>query len=58
MSTTVKTPDLAAILAPIAPDLKALDEVIKRRLASEVALIDQISGYIIQSGGKRVRPAC
>ena len=57
MSTTVKTPDLAAILAPIAPDLKALDEVIKRRLASEVALIDQISGYIIQSGGKRVRPA-
>ena len=57
MSTTVKTTDLAAILAPIAPDLKALDEVIKRRLASEVALIDQISGYIIQSGGKRVRPA-
>jgi octaprenyl-diphosphate synthase len=57
MSTTVKTPDLSAILAPIAPDLKALDEVIKRRLASEVALIDQISGYIIQSGGKRVRPA-
>ena len=57
MSTTVKTPDLADILAPIAPDLKALDEVIKRRLASEVALIDQISGYIIQSGGKRVRPA-
>ena len=57
MSTTVKTPDLTAILAPIARDLKALDEVIKRRLASEVALIDQISGYIIQSGGKRVRPA-
>jgi octaprenyl-diphosphate synthase len=57
MSTTVKTPDLAAILAPIAPDLKALDAVIRRRLASEVALIDQISGYIIQSGGKRVRPA-
>ncbi|NCV78040.1 MAG: octaprenyl diphosphate synthase [Burkholderiaceae bacterium] len=45
------------MLAPISPDLKALDEVIRRRLASEVVLIDQISSYIIQSGGKRVRPA-
>ena len=44
-------------MAPISPDLKALDEVIRRRLASEVVLIDQIASYIIQSGGKRVRPA-
>ena len=44
-------------MAPISPDLKALDEVIRRRLASEVVLIDQIAAYIIQSGGKRVRPA-
>ena len=56
MTNSVKNIDLAPILAPIAPDLKALDEVIKRRLASEVALIDQISSYIIQAGGKRIRP--
>ena len=57
MNNTVKNNHLVQILAPISPDLKALDEVIRRRLASEVVLIDQISSYIIQSGGKRVRPA-
>jgi octaprenyl-diphosphate synthase len=57
MNNTVKNKHLGQILAPISPDLQALDEVIRRRLASEVVLIDQISSYIIQSGGKRVRPA-
>ena len=57
MTSTVKTNELSQILAPIALDFKALDGVIRLRLASKVALIDQISGYIIQSGGKRVRPA-
>ena len=57
MTSTVKTNKLSQILAPIALDFKALDGVIRLRLASKVALIDQISGYIIQAGGKRVRPA-
>lgn len=57
MTSTVKTTELTQILAPIALDFKALDGVIRLRLASKVALIDQISGYIIQAGGKRVRPA-
>ncbi|CAM3695346.1 polyprenyl synthetase family protein [Polynucleobacter arcticus] len=57
MSISVKTNELSQILAPIALDFKALDEVIRLRLASKVALIDQISTYIIQAGGKRVRPA-
>ena len=57
MNNTVKNNNLGQILAPISPDLKALDDVIRRRLASEVVLIDQIAAYIIQSGGKRVRPA-
>ena len=57
MTSTVKTNELTQILAPIALDFKALDGVIRLRLASKVALIDQISGYIIQAGGKRVRPA-
>jgi octaprenyl-diphosphate synthase len=57
MTSTVKTNELSQILAPIAIDFKALDDVIRLRLASKVALIDQISTYIIQAGGKRVRPA-
>ena len=33
-----------------------VDALIRQRLASRVALIDQISGYIINAGGKRIRP--
>ena len=33
-----------------------VDEVIRKRLSSRVALIDQISGYIVGAGGKRIRP--
>ena len=45
------------IRGPIADDLLAVDQVIRKRLASEVVLINQISNYIIESGGKRLRPA-
>ncbi len=33
-----------------------VDAVIRERLSSRVALIDQISHYIINAGGKRIRP--
>ena len=33
-----------------------VDSVIQRRLASDVALINQIGHYIISAGGKRIRP--
>jgi len=52
-----KTLSLQGILEPISQDMKSLDTVIRDRLASQVALIDQISTYIIQAGGKRIRPA-
>lgn len=45
------------IRAVIADDVKAVDQVIRRRLSSEVVLINQISRYIVESGGKRLRPA-
>jgi octaprenyl-diphosphate synthase len=48
---------LEAIRNVVADDMKAVDEVIRRRLQSEVVLIDQIAHYIIESGGKRLRPA-
>ncbi|VVE34874.1 octaprenyl diphosphate synthase [Pandoraea pneumonica] len=45
------------VLAAIADDMRAVDQLIRHRLASEVVLINQISEYIINSGGKRLRPA-
>lgn len=37
-------------------DLRAVDEVIRARLYSDVELIRNISEYIVQNGGKRLRP--
>ena len=37
-------------------EMQQVDAVIRERLASEVALIDQISRYIVGAGGKRIRP--
>ncbi|HMM54550.1 MAG TPA: polyprenyl synthetase family protein [Candidatus Desulfobacillus sp.] len=37
--------------------MRALDEVIRLRLHSDVALIRQVAEYIIGAGGKRLRPA-
>jgi octaprenyl-diphosphate synthase len=47
----------AAALALIAGDMRGMDAVIEQRLSSEVALIGQISRYIVAAGGKRLRPA-
>jgi len=40
----------------VSDDLAAVDRLIRLRLKSEVALVDQVSTYIIASGGKRLRP--
>lgn len=40
----------------VAADMAEVDQVIHRRLASQVALVNQISHYIVSAGGKRVRP--
>ena len=48
---------LDAIRREIAADIIAVDSVIRQRLASAVLLINQISHYIVESGGKRLRPA-
>jgi octaprenyl-diphosphate synthase len=42
--------------ALIAADMRQVDEVIQRRLASDVVMINQIAHYIISAGGKRIRP--
>jgi octaprenyl-diphosphate synthase len=40
----------------VADDMRAVDGLIKVKLASDVALINQLGHYIVASGGKRVRP--
>jgi octaprenyl-diphosphate synthase len=40
----------------IADEMRAVDEVIHARLHSEVALVRQVSEYIVSAGGKRLRP--
>jgi octaprenyl-diphosphate synthase len=48
--------DLSAIRLPVADDSKSVDALIVRRLSSDVVLINQIGHYIVNSGGKRLRP--
>jgi len=40
----------------VTADFVAVDKVIKERLHSQVALVDQVATYIIHAGGKRLRP--
>lgn len=47
---------LSSIRAPVLEDLKAVDARIHQELASEVSLIEEIGHYLIESGGKRLRP--
>ncbi len=44
------------IRALVAEDMKAVDQVIQARLSSDVVLVNQLSQYIVNSGGKRLRP--
>jgi octaprenyl-diphosphate synthase len=41
----------------LAADMAAVDQVIRTRLRSEVLLVNQVGEYIVNSGGKRLRPA-
>ena len=49
--------DLSAIQTLIHADRCAVDREIDRRLDSEIALIRELGTYIINSGGKRLRPS-
>jgi len=48
--------DISAVQTLMANEMAAVNELIHGRLKSRVALIDQLSHYIINSGGKRLRP--
>ena len=59
MSDNIKNPQalIRQLLAPIADDMKAVDEIIKSELSSDVPRMREISEYITGAGGKRMRPA-
>ena len=48
--------DFAQVRDLAAVDMQRVDALIRQRLASDVALINQIADHIIASGGKRLRP--
>jgi octaprenyl-diphosphate synthase len=58
VQTTPQAPPVATPEAVrlVATDMLEVDAVIRRRLASDVVLVNQISEYIIGAGGKRIRP--
>ncbi len=48
--------EIEDVYALIKSDMDAVNDTIKRRLYSEVVLINQVGHHIINSGGKRLRP--
>ena len=48
--------NIEEIYALIADDMARVNQCIQQRLQSEVVLINQIGHYIVNSGGKRLRP--
>ncbi len=48
--------DIERIRTPITDDLQAVNTLIRLQLHSDVTLINQLASYIIDSGGKRLRP--
>lgn len=49
--------DIQSIYTLIKDDMSSVDTMIQARLQSDVVLINQLGHYIINSGGKRLRPA-
>jgi octaprenyl-diphosphate synthase len=48
--------DIDSIRSLAAEDMAAVNRLIQARLSSDVVLINQLGSYIINSGGKRLRP--
>ena len=47
---------LAPVYALVQDDFAAVNQLIPQKLTSAVALVEEISNYIVESGGKRLRP--
>jgi octaprenyl-diphosphate synthase len=59
LDTAEKSPaplTIEAVNELVAEDMGVVNQLIHNKLQSDVALINQLSNYIINSGGKRLRP--
>ena len=56
VSKADQQPSFDEVTASCQLDMQAVDELIHQRLSSDVALVNQLSHYIVNSGGKRLRP--
>jgi octaprenyl-diphosphate synthase len=54
---TIEPKGFSRIRKLVEAESKAVDQLILRELSSDVVLINQIGRYIVNSGGKRLRPA-
>jgi octaprenyl-diphosphate synthase len=54
--STLSLPAIADIQRLAAPDMAAVDTLIRSSLHSDVVLINRISEHIVAAGGKRLRP--
>ena len=55
-SAHAPTAHLDTVRELVAVDMHAVDRLIEKRLASDVVLVNEVARYIVQSGGKRLRP--
>ena len=53
---SLDSPTFADVVELARDDMKAVDRLISTSLESDVALVSQVSQYIVTSGGKRLRP--
>lgn len=53
---TLDSPTFADVVELARDDMEAVDRLISTSLESDVALVSQVSQYILTSGGKRLRP--
>jgi len=54
--TDAQTVDISSVISLVAEDMSVVNSTISSNLDSDVALINQLGAYIVQAGGKRLRP--
>ena len=56
IAATQPHPELADIFELVRDDFDRVDRLIPRQLSSGIPLVEEIGGYIVSAGGKRLRP--
>ena len=54
--TKTQVIEIKTVVDLVSQDMQQVNQTIQTKLKSDVALINQLGGYIVQAGGKRLRP--